>query len=433
MKKKLFLMVALLLCVCSCGYGQGLRELLGQKNKGVSNSKAEMLRTKQKDAGRGKTSHSSDYNRGTIPGIRVNSTSKFRWTKTNEKSDTIYYRDVVRKYGWMEGLGNPISKEIASHLPYFYRFTLKNSAGHWLHVEALHGDTLTTLHPVSTYIIDKEQKDDILANERWLELLKTVTQWVFIPGIDGTEMCEERSYDRENNLIYTFSMVRNKDGRVTGSYNDAWGLPADMREDPMATYGSVVCITYDALGYDSIIDYLDGEGYCKYNNNGVDQTRYVHDNRGYVLEAWSCNCMGDRMIDNWGNCGYSITYNPQERMRTKIFRDANWKPTRLPEKRAGGDQSYIRCDYYQDVWGRDSVAVVRTADGEDDATLSKIHCIVYHYSEDGSSVPNTYFNREGDLVDKEGDIIDKKGDIFDKNVPLKLTEKEIPVINSISL
>lgn len=69
------------------------------------------------------------------------------------KADTVYYRDVVRKYGWMEGLGDTITLATARHLPYYYRMSMKNSVGHWQHVEAMHGDSMTTDHPIGTYII----------------------------------------------------------------------------------------------------------------------------------------------------------------------------------------------------------------------------------------------------------------------------------------
>ena len=314
------------------------------------------------------------------------------------KADTAYYRDIVRKYGWMEGLGKPITQTIARHLPYYYRMSMKNEAGHWQHVEAMHGDSMTTLHPISTYIIDKDITDDNLANKEWVSLLNTVTQWVFTTNFEGTEVYEERSYDAKNNMVYSYSAIKSNDGRMIGSYNDAWGKPADMREDSTSTYGSVVCITYDNNGCDSIIDFLDGQGFRKYNNNGVDQTRFVHDSNGYVTEAMSCNCVGDPIIDNWGNCGHSIVYNLENRSRTKIYRDKDWTPMRMPAKRANGEQTYIRCDYHRDVWGRDSVAIILTADGKPDATLAGIHKIYYNYSPDGELKSKVYYDLNNEII-----------------------------------
>lgn len=308
------------------------------------------------------------------------------------KEDTIYFRDVVRKYGWMEGLGEPITLAMAHHLPYYYRMSMKNGVGHWQHVEAMHGDTMTTRHPIGTYIIDKGQNDDVLANKEWVELLNTVTQWVFTTNFEGDEVYEERSYDKDNNMVYSYSAIRNQDGRMTGCYNDAWGRPADMREDSTTTYGSVVCITYDRHGCDSIIDYLDGQGLRKFNNNGVDQTRYSYDENGYVLTAMSCNCVGDRIHDNWGNCGFTTTYDHQKGLRSTIYRNKEWEPMRMPATRAGIEQTFIRCDYRQDQWGRDSVATILTADGRPDATFAGIHQIHYKYGDDGILILKTYYD-----------------------------------------
>ncbi len=308
------------------------------------------------------------------------------------REDTLYYRDVVRKYGWLEGLGNPIPLATAHHLPYYYRMSMKNKAGHWQHVEAMHGDSMSTSHPIGTYIIDKGNTDDVLANKEWCELLNTVTQWLFTTNFEGDEVYEERSYDADNNMVYSYSAIRNQDGRMTGSYNDAWGRPADMREDSTTTYGSVVCITYDRHGCDSIIDYLDGQGLRKYNNNGVDQTRYSYDDSGYIVEAKSCNCVGDNIHDNWGNCGYTISYDRQKGCRTLIYRDKEWNPVRMPATRASIERTFVRCDFLQDQWGRDSLAVVLTVDGKPDKTLAGIHQIAYHYQEDGRLSGKTYYD-----------------------------------------
>ena len=323
--------------------------------------------------------------------------------KTNAKGqvtkvDTAYYREVVRKYGWMEGLGEPISLSIANHLPYYYRMSMKNNKGHWQHVEAMHGDSRTVSHPISTYIIDKDDTSDNSENQTWIDLLKTVTQWVFTTDFEGGIVYEERSYDANNNMVYSYSAIRNQDGRVTGSYNDAWGKPADMREDTLNTYGSVVCITFDRNGCDSIVDYLDGQGLRKLNNNGVDQDRNKYDDKGFLLETMSCNCVGDLTHDKWGNCGYSVIYDHQKGTRTKIYRNKDWMPFRMPGTLASEEQTYVRCDYITDMWGRDSLAIVKTYDGKPDATSAGIHKVVYNYREDGILLSKSLYDIKGVLI-----------------------------------
>lgn len=300
------------------------------------------------------------------------------------KADTAYYRDVVRHYGWMDGLGEAISLQTAKHLPYYYRMSMKNASGRWQHVEAMHNGKPTTAHPISTYIIDKDQADDAMANQEWITLLKSVTQWVFTSNYEGDEVVEERAYDADNNMVYSYSAIQNSDGRMTGSYNDAWGFPADMREDPTCTYGSVVCITYDRNGCDSIIDYLDGQGMRKHNNNGVDQDRYAYDDQGYIVLHKSCNCVGDPIIDNWGNCGYTISYDHKNGRKTIIYRDKEWNPMRMPSNRAADEETFIRCDYQLDQWGRVETMTILTADGKPDITTNGIHQIRYTFYDDGA-------------------------------------------------
>lgn len=311
------------------------------------------------------------------------------------QEDTLYFRNVVRKYGWLEGLGEEIDLLTAMHLPYYYRMTMKNKKGHFLHVEAMHADSLTSQHPTGNYIVSKT--DEIVADKdtAWHQLLKTVSQWLFITNYDGDEVYEERSYDNKNNMIYSYSSVKNINGTIIGSYNDAWGRPADMREDVNNYYGSVVGITYDRNGYDSIIDYLDGCGYRKHNNDGVDQTRYIHNENGYVIAAWSCNLVGDKILDNWGNCGYTIDYDFINGRRTKTVRDTEWNPMRMPDLRANKEQTYVKCEYIQDRLGRDSVATMMTSDGKKDWTTGQIHKILYHYTESGELNGKDYLNIYG--------------------------------------
>ena len=316
--------------------------------------------------------------------------------KTDEQQDFILYRDIIRKYTWYEGLGEPISQETANHLPYYFKLTMKNEHGHWQHIQAMHQGKMTPNHNQTTYVLDKRNASD-KKNEDWVKKIKSVCQWFLTSDLSGKNVVEERAYTAERDLVYSFMPIKNSDGRITGSYNDAWGLPADMREDDISTYGSVVCITYDKCGRDSIVDFLDGQGLRKYNSNGVDQQRYIYDNKDRIVLVTSHNMVGDYATDNWGNCGNRYIYDDNDNKYSIIRVNRDLKPMRMPSLRADATRTFIRCDIKKDRWGRDVEAIMLNEKGEKDSTNSGISRIKYNYDERGNLVSTKYY----DMSDNE--------------------------------
>lgn len=315
----------------------------------------------------------------------------------SEADDYVLYRNVMRRYTWLVGVGDTISQEIADRLPYYFRLSMKNEAGNYQLVEAMHGDSLTSAHPLDTYILDKDNDTDE-SNGEWRERLSKVGRWLFYSDLSGEKVVEERAYEAKGEnarLVYAMQVVQNDSMHVTLSYLDSWGLPADMNESAEYTYGSVVCITYDSNGCDAIVDFLDGQGYRKENTDGVDQRRYVYDDRLRPVLVTSNNCVGDYVIDNWGNCGVMYSYDDRHGSCSITYVDEELRPMRMPGIRAGGEKTFIRCDYKKDEWGRTSEAVMLTADGRPDSTLSGIHRIVFTYSPDGRLQKKTCYDING--------------------------------------
>ena len=399
--KKIFLLCLLLI---SCSYVtfaqssiQDLRTLSYKPKTSKSNNKDYHQQRKQ-DV---KQRNDEEY-KGR--GIQINTdligANKSNRLEVKRSNDYVLYRDVVRRYTWLEGLGEPITQEIANHLPYYFRLSMKNDAGHYQMVEALHGKELTTAHPLSTYILDKNNDTD-KKNQEWRKRLLTVGQWLFYSDLSGENVVEERAYEAKDNnaqLVYAMQVVQNDSTHVTLTYIDSWGLPADMNEDDSYTYGSVVYVTYDKNGCDAIIDYLDGEGYRKSNTNGVDQERYVYDKKYRPIQITSNNCVGDYAIDNWGNCGVQYIYNDVNNTYSIIHIDKNLQPMRMPSMRANDESTYIRCDISRDKWGRISEEVFLTENGEKDTTLSGIHRIVYSYTNDGVLIEKKYYDINGNIL-----------------------------------
>lgn len=319
--------------------------------------------------------------------------------ETSQEPEFELYCDIIRKYTWYEGLGEPISQETANHLPYYFKFSMKNPQGHWQHIEAMHADTMTTRHNISTYVLDKRY--DMNDNTReWVEKLRTVAQWFITSDLDGKDVVEERAYSSKGDLVYSFMPIKNRDGRITGCYNDAWGLPADMREEEESTYGSVVCITYDKFGRDSIIDYLDGQGLRKHNNNGVDQERFVYDDKDRVVLATSHNMVGDYTIDNWGNCGNRYIYDDTNNKYSVVCVGKDLKPMAMPDTRANTSQMFIRCDIIKDKWGRNVEQVMLDAEGNASETASGVHKIKFNYDNHGNLLSTQYFDISGNFINE---------------------------------
>lgn len=393
MKKAFPFIALLLLMACGSLHAQGVRSISAisdAKKQGVNKNTRLVLTPST-----GNTASKSTTRQKTSQGRGGTAASSER-----QEPEYVLYRGLVRKYTWYEGLGKPITKDVARHLPVYYRLSMKNDKGHWQHVEAMHQDTLTSQHDQETYVLDKRNDTDESSKE-WRDKLATVAQWLFIGDLDGNEMLEERAYDKDGNLVYSFIPVRNADGRVTGSYNDAWGLPVDMREDVNNTYGSVVCITYDHCGRDSIIDYLDGEGLRKFNSNGVDQQRYLYDNNDRTVLVTSHNMVGDYANDNWGNCGNRYIYDDRGNKYSKIRVDRNLVPMKMPSKRADGTRTFTRCDIHLDTWGREVEAVMLDAEGNPDTTSTGIHRILYEYNDKGVLLSTTYLNLQGEKLREE--------------------------------
>lgn len=336
--------------------------------------------------------------KGTNQSTRLNLTGLTGKGKSvNTVQEFVLYRDIIRKYTWYEGVGNPITQEEANHLPFYYRLTMKNKKGHWQHVEAMHQGKMTTNHNQTTYVIDKRNDTDSISID-WGRKLGTVSQWFVTPDLTGDHVAEERAYTQEGDLVYSFMPVKNNDGRITGCYNDAWGFPVDMRLDPSSTYGSVVCITYDSCGRDSIVDFLDGQGLRKYNSNGVDQQRYTYDHKDRLIMTTSHNMVGDYTIDNWGNCGNKYVYDDANNTYSVIRLDKDLNPMRMPARRAGETRTFIRCDIKRDKWGRDVEACMLDENGNADTTLSGIHKIRYNYDDKGNLLSTEFFDINGNKI-----------------------------------
>lgn len=250
-----------------------------------------------------------------LPVKKKTGANKSSGKKAEEAPQYELYREIGRRNTWIVGLGDPISEETAMQLPYYYRFSMKNSKGHYQFIQAMHGDSLTSRHPFTPYILDKrfsliENSDTPMSD--WGQQITQIGQWLITSDLSGDEVVEERAYEavpKNANLIYAYLPVKTDANTITASYIDSWGLPVDVEESDDHYYGNVLRIIQSKNGTDSIIDYLDGKGLRRYYEENIDQRRDTYDEHGRLRTSFVCNLAGDHINRENGVSGQYYEYS----------------------------------------------------------------------------------------------------------------------------
>lgn len=324
----------------------------------------------------------------------------------SEKQDTVYCFQTKKQHGWFAPVGI-LTKEEASHQNISYRFTNRNAQGNWCKMELIDGYGNYTTGGMSPYILKIGSADtDSLANKDWIEKIKTECIYEFIPDPTGKEVIQERAYDKDMNLVYTYSRTpvgADSSGhkRFVGSYRDSYGLPAEMRRDTTNTYtyGTLVMLTEDRWGNDSIVEYMDAKGLKKPNSDGVAMEVYVRDKDGQTLKQQSRDANGELIIDNWGNCGVEYVWNANHTIASATYMDDNWRPMKMPSLREVDGKGVIKTFYKYDKYGRQTEMSYYTEKDIPDKNAYGVHKERMKYDEKGNMVERRCFDLEGNLVD----------------------------------
>lgn len=322
-----------------------------------------------------------------------------------EETDTIYCLSTKRQHGWIDGL-DIVSKEDAKHNFRYFMLTNRNAGGHWTKMEVLNGyGHYVEGQGESPYILSIRNGDtDVNANKDWVKRLKTVCQYEYIEDpIMGT-FVQERAYDKNRTLVYTFSRMNIGNNKYLGTYKDAYGFPAEMRVDSAYTYGTLAVITEDIWGNDSIIEFVDPKGKPKDNNDGVGMEVLVGDKYGHILKQMSCDHDGNLVIDNWGNCGVEHTYDMKtHRKMTQMTMDINWQPMPTPFLREDdGIRGCVKVKYFYDKYGRDTAIYVITPQGEPAVNDYGTHRFVREYDNYGNRLLSVGYDLKGNLSPLDG-------------------------------
>lgn len=343
--------------------------------------------------------------------------------------DTLYCTQTCKQHGWFKPM-DEVTKEFTSHRSSSFRFTHRYPSGHWGKLEVIDGYGNPTTGSFAPYILDwSSAETDLSANKDWIDKLKTVSSYEFIADPSGINIIQERAYDKDMNLIYTFSHVpTNVPRQYIGTYKDSYGLPAEMRSDSLYTYGTLVRLTEDRWGNDSVIEFIDAKGKRKPNSDSAAMRVIIADKYGRLLKNQSCNEKSELIIDNWGNCGYEEAWQ-DELVQSVIYMDANWKPMRMPATARNNDldsKGACKTQYSYDKYNRIVETTYLTADDRPDTNADGVHKIVYGFDNKGNCISLHRYDLKGILCnnsigmayaqfkyDDKGNLIESK--YFDKN------------------
>jgi|GEM_PF-1556175 hypothetical protein len=335
---------------------------------------------------------------------KVNSTvsEKFRKVpqkQTTSKIDTIYCTQTKKQHGWFLPL-DTISKEMASHRNLSCRFTHRYPSGYWGKMEIVNGYGNLIPGVISPYIVKLGSADtDSAVNRQWIEKLQSGCSYEFIADPSGKKIIQERAYDKDGNIVYTFSRVPiTVEGKnyFIGSYKDSHGLPAEMRKDSLFTYGTLVRLTEDRWGNDSVVEYIDSKGNRKLNSDGVAMEVYIYDRYGHLLKQQSRDKNGNLTIDNCGNCGIEYVWDDKHQVISATYMDNHWQPMRMPNYRTSYDNNVIKKVYKYNQNKMLTEEAYYTADDIPDCNESGIFRMTMEYDDKGNPIRKTNYNQQGD-------------------------------------
>lgn len=315
------------------------------------------------------------------------------------KQDTVYSTGTIKQQGWFAPK-NIISKDAASHRIMSFRFTNRNKNGKWQKMEAInaYGDYFSGA--MKPYIL--KNSDDSLANQEWAERIKTSCIYEFIADPTGKNIIQERAYDKDYNIVYAYSRTsigeRNGKKMFIGSYKDCYGLPAEMRPEEGFSYGTLVLITEDKWGNDSIIEYIDSKGVKKLNAELAEKEYFIYDKDANLIMQQSRDSVGNLIIDKCGNCGIQFAYDERGNVKTATFMDDKWQPMHLPNNPSAEEHAGVQCIIFKyDEYDREIERKFVDINGNNEENAYGCHKIVCEYDDRGNMVKQNCYNIKGQL------------------------------------
>lgn len=318
----------------------------------------------------------------------------------------VYYAQVTRKDGWLVGVGKPLSQEQASHLGIYYKLSRKNKAGHWTLVETFNGYGNPT-------------NPDFEFTYLWRDQIKDVCKWAFMSDATGETVYQERAMNADSTTVYVFSPTKIGEREYLGSYTDPLGLPMNLLKKESGS-PSRVLISRDKRGFDILIKYIDDNGALQKNEEGAFMCRKEYDDEGNMTLSESLDMLGERMIDDCGNCGWKSVFRNGQCVETWYF-DAEGLPMRMPMIKERAHNVYgFRYEY--DQYGRLTATMHVDDKGNPDVDQHGVYMSRIVYNEHGKAIKQTYHDINGNLCNGYLDRIAQRNMQFDAKGRITLLE-----------
>lgn len=314
----------------------------------------------------------------------------------------VLYSKIVRKNGWFEGVGKQLAEQDACQLNCYFKLSGKNKAGHWTLVEAINrSQEPTTEHSIPNLLVNQFDETDSYANDAWLEKLKTVCKWEFIADATGQEVIQEKSLNAQGNTICILTYTKMEKNTYLCSYTDAFGMPILLRTDHDGSSdecANYIIITRDERGFDVLYEFIDHEGYPQKNRDGAYMTSLEYDQQGRITKNLSLNTSGEKMTDDWGNCGWEERF--YKKYTEFYYYDREWNHIKMPITNRNTSDHVYGYRSYQDKYGRDTLIMFIDANGKPDTNEFGVQKIRTKYHKSGICEYIGYYGSNNKLCAK---------------------------------
>ena len=309
-------------------------------------------------------------------------------------NDTLYCRVIANRRGWYIPAGDTVSGEQARHVNQCFRFTERTNKGLWMHIESLDGyGKYSDNHKVSIYLFDKEARGADNIPTKIKEKFSEVVQWTCKENRNG-EVIQQRGYDKNGDLVYSYNITWKDRGTSVGQYTDAWGIPLKLVSDSVYNTALPV-VKYNVCGYDSLVSYVDEYGFSVHNANGVYKNIYETDAYGRLLKSSFCNEFGQLIKSKVGYSKLLNIIDEKGRVIERHFYDEQNKPIK-PSKDSYSDYVYtptIKAKY--DNYGNWTDVFYYDGEMKPDTLDYGVHHVHRHFNESGKVTLLTTYGLDG--------------------------------------
>lgn len=308
-----------------------------------------------------------------------------------------YYASIVNQYGFWKGVGPKLTPTQVRHLNKCYR--LLRPAGLSANAPFTHMQVVNSFGRLvsGSYAPHLASLNDEGVLSEWKGKLETICQAEKIS--QNGVMTQENMYDADGNLVLQYFLSSVSKNHTIGHYTDAYGGLAQLRIDEEANYVSIIL---DENGHEAEISFVDKDGHPRRNDDDAFMQLREYDKEGCLLFSGSADILGRPMIDNYGNCGWTHTFDAYGHELTATCVDQHRQPMKMPDTRSDQDVENIRYTY--DVWGNNILRAYFNHQGQPVATSKGVHRYIFTYNDRGQRTSCRAEDLEGHLVNFNEDL-----------------------------